>query len=165
MDLETDLLKSLAFDQTENIEFDEFCTTSKDCATKLQNKNCIKMLDAWQTASVDLKEEVLSWANNDECDARDWILELGNYKIRSCEILEKVARNQDSWAELCHSLSVILRENLRDWRKLMLEKGAIQDQIDDNVMAHTPRIDAPHIQSGGIETQKKQKKLLNFRKY
>jgi hypothetical protein len=47
------------------------------------------------------------------------IQELAKQKIRSCKTLNKRARNEDSWNELCAAVSGGLREELRDWFQQM----------------------------------------------
>jgi hypothetical protein len=61
-----------------------------------------------------LKRDVWEWAEHNIADAKDWIIELSKHKIRSHKALKKVARNEDSWNQLCASVSIVLREELRD---------------------------------------------------
>jgi hypothetical protein len=70
---------------------------------------------AWSEAADDLKKRVLEWAENNMLRQRKWILELAKHDISSCRTLEKRARNEDSWNELCAAVSGGLREELRDW--------------------------------------------------
>ena len=69
---------------------------------------------AWSEAADDLKKQVSEWAEN-IADCKEWIQELAKQKIRSCKTLNKRARNEDSWNELCSAVSGGLREELRDW--------------------------------------------------
>jgi hypothetical protein len=70
---------------------------------------------AWNEAADDLKIEVSGWAEHNIARQRKWILELAKQDISSCRTLEKRARNDDSWTELCAAVSGGLREELRDW--------------------------------------------------
>ena len=73
---------------------------------------------AWNEAEDDLKKQVSEWAEN-IADCKEWILELVKQDIRSCKTLNKRARNEDSWNELCAAVSGGLREELRDWFQQM----------------------------------------------
>jgi hypothetical protein len=70
---------------------------------------------AWSEAADDLKKQVSEWAENNMLRQRKWIQELAKQKIRSCKTLNKRARNEDSWNELCSAVSGGLREELRDY--------------------------------------------------
>jgi hypothetical protein len=84
------------------------------------------MDDAWRRAGREFKEEILSsWALGDEMDAKEWVEELGKLKIRSFETLEQVASNQDSWNQLCQTISLVLREKLRYWRNSKVQIGKL----------------------------------------
>eukprot|EP00475_Leptophrys_vorax_P024720 TRINITY_DN34166_c0_g1_i2.p1 TRINITY_DN34166_c0_g1~~TRINITY_DN34166_c0_g1_i2.p1 ORF type:complete len:127 (-),score=19.62 TRINITY_DN34166_c0_g1_i2:84-464(-) len=70
---------------------------------------------SWNEAADDLKTELWEWAEHNTLRQRKWILELANQDISSRKALEKRAKYDDLWNELCAAVSGGLRGELRDW--------------------------------------------------